>query len=86
MSNRPKTANYYQPVDPDDGEIMTVAEYLEHVKEGLLMDSDGMGAPVRDGREALAEVDETGWPAWLRPSDGIEKIPEDATHILWMNR
>lgn len=86
MSERPITADYRKAVDVEEGDLMTVEEYLEIVASGEIEDSDGMGSPVKGGKEAFAEVDETGWPAWLRPSDGISKIPLDATHVIWFNR
>lgn len=82
---RPKTADYSKPID-DNGDVMTVAEYLEDVADGNLMDSDGMGDVARDGLIAEPAIGESGWPEWLRPSDGDRFIPEDATHVVWYNK
>lgn len=79
---RPATANYKTPVKPGD-DVMTVEEYLE----AGFVDYDGMGEPVKDGKIAEPEYNpKTGWPDWLKPSDGDSKIPQDATHIIWYNR
>jgi hypothetical protein len=83
---RPKTANYRDPVDPQLGDLMTIPEYLEAINDGLITDSDGMGNPVKDGLEVAPPVGDDGWPAWIYPSQGLDVIPEDATHIVWFNR
>jgi hypothetical protein len=82
---RPKTANYTTPIDPDD-HVMTVAEYLDNVDCGLFIDDDGMGDVARDGLVSEARMGDTGWPDWIRPSDRDRFIPEDATHVVWYNR
>lgn len=84
---RPATANYTRKFSPDEGELMTVEEYLGSVECGGFIDDDGMGEAVRDGLAAEYPAnEETGWPDWIKPSWGIEAIPEDATHVLWFNR
>lgn len=84
---RPKTADYDKPVDLGGCDLMTIEEYLGAVECGALMDCDGMGEPVKDGKVALVPLNEkTGWPDWIYPSDGIDAIPEDATHIAWYNK
>ena len=84
---RPTTANYVRKFSPDEGDLMTVEEYLEAVECGAFIDYDGMGEAVRDGLAGEYPVcPETGWPDWIKPSQGVEAIPEDATHILWFNR
>lgn len=84
---RPKTADYSKQVEGDNGDLIPVADYLDMVRDGSLIDYDGMGDVVKDGRYAAAAYNEaTGWPDWIMPSDGDSLIPEDATHILWYNR
>lgn len=63
------------PVDEDD--VYTVAEFSEHVRNRSFIDYDGYGRPVKDNL-----ADET---VCIHPST-IERIPEDATHIVWYNR
>lgn len=58
------------------GDIMTVAEFREFVKEGGVTDYDGGGCPMKDGLMATLMI---------TPST-IDKIPPDATHIQWYNR
>ncbi|KAB1068750.1 hypothetical protein [Methylobacterium planeticum] len=68
--------SYSQEVDEDD-HVMTVEEYLDSVECGAFIDYDGFGHPVRDGKHCNVEV---------KPSDGRDGIPPDATHIVWFNR
>lgn len=83
---RPATANYTKTFTENDGALMTVEEYLADVAFGGLIDDDGMGDVVKDGLYAHPDADSSGWPRWLRPSDGDRYIPLDATHVLWYNR
>lgn len=63
--------------DYDYGDLMTVEEFKANVESGGFIDYDGMGHAVRGD-----EVDES---FYVYPSE-VDKIPEDATHILWFNR
>lgn len=63
------------PIDEDD--VYTVAEFCEHVRDKSFIDYDGYGHPVKDGK-----ADET---VFIQPST-IDRIPADATHIVWYNR
>lgn len=63
------------PDNEDD--VYTVEEFRECVMSGAFIDYDGFGYPVRD---CLADKDIT-----IKPSE-IERIPTDATHIVWLNR
>jgi len=79
---RPKTATYVEAL-PDYGDLMTVEDFLE----AGFIDYDGHGQAVKDGLVAEYPVNrETGWPDWILPSQGIDAIPEDATHVIWFNR
>lgn len=86
-AERPETADYRRPVDKKSCALLSVAEYLQMVAAGELIDYDGMGYPVRDGMYAEPwSCDLEGWPEWIKPSDGDRLIPNDATHVLWFNR
>lgn len=62
-----------------DGEddIYTTDEFRACCKQGLFIDFDGSGHPVRDNLADLNIV--------VKPSR-LENIPPDATHIVWYNR
>jgi hypothetical protein len=80
---RPTTADYLIPIPLDDEDcIMLVDEYLENVKCGALIDSDGMGEVARNGFIAKSLINSS----WIYPSQGIDVIPLDATHIVWYNK
>lgn len=85
-SRRHPTANYTKPFDADDGDLMTVGDYLDAVAEGYLIDEDGMGDVVRDGLIATLDFDDDRGMPFIYPSDGAYIIPQDATHILWYGR
>ncbi len=74
---RPTNVSYTEPVEEDDA-IMTVAEYLGNVAAGGFIDYDGFGYPALNGFSAPEYC--------VYPSQGIDAIPEDATHIVWYNR
>lgn len=61
-----------------EGDIMTVADYLDCVENGMFIDYDGSGHPMKDGK-IDRKID-------IYPSNKRHGIPEDATHICWYNR
>jgi len=61
----------------DEDEVYTVQEFKELVENGALIDYDGYGYAVKNGK---ANPNIQIWPS------EIEDIPEDATHIVWYNR
>lgn len=72
------TTNRYGCGPDDEDDVYTVAEFMDHVREGSFIDYDGHGHPVRDGL-----ADET---IFINPSSAHALIPNDATHIVWFNR
>ncbi len=62
---------------PDYGELMTVEEFRRAVKGGLFIDYDGSGSPVKNDK-----IDNE-WD--VLPSQ-LNRIPKDATHIMWFNK
>ena len=60
----------------DYGDLMTIAEFLEHVESGLFTDDDGMGSAVKDGLRG---------EEYIYPSS-LDSIPPDVTHIQWFNK
>lgn len=67
----------YNETPPDYGDLMTVEQYRKYVESGMFIDYDGSGCPVRDGKMD-GKID-------IIPSSP-ERIPDDATHIVWFNR
>lgn len=63
------------PEGEDD--VYTIDEFKEMCELGAFIDYDGFGNPVKD---RLADVE-----IWIKPSQ-LNKIPADATHIVWYNR
>lgn len=55
----------------------SLKEYLEDVKDGDLIDYDGYGHPIVDGKMLEDIV--------VKPSRP-DLIPEGTTHIKWYNR
>jgi hypothetical protein len=62
---------------PDYGDLMTVDDFKEACGVGAFIDYDGYGHPVKDGKMSR-EVD-------VLPSKR-DKIPKDATHVMWFNK
>jgi hypothetical protein len=63
------------PEDEDD--VYTVKEFKNCVKVGAFVDDDGVGHPVKGGK-ADPKV-------FIKPST-IDKIPQEATHVVWYNK
>lgn len=65
----------------DYADLMTIEEWLENVKSGLLIDYDGHGYLATEEKESNV---------WIEPSQGKEILEENkdlgATHIMWYNR
>ena len=60
----------------DDDHVFTVDEFKECCLTGGFTNYDGFGYPAKNGKAAKVHI---------RPST-LEKIPDDATHIVWFNR
>jgi hypothetical protein len=65
------------PKDPEECAIMTVEDFIASVRDGSLIDYDGYGNPMKEGR-----IDPR---CYVSPSN-LNSIPEDATHIAWYNK
>jgi hypothetical protein len=70
--------NQYGCGPQDEDDVYTVAEFMEHVKNGSFIDYDGYGHPVKDNMEDTK--------IYIYPSQCPECIPTDATHINWFNK
>jgi len=57
--------------------IIKIDKFIKSCEGGYFIDYDGFGYPMKDGL-----TDET---IVIKPSE-LEKIPKDATHIIWYNR
>lgn len=73
-----KEANYSTPISDGGGDVYGFYDFLEHVQNSWLTDSDGSGAPAKDGM-----VDDD-WN--INPSEFPENMPKDATHVVWYNK
>ena len=73
-----KKIEYTHPVSSDE-EVMTVTDFKEQCADGSLIDDDGFGWPVKEGFYAMPDPEQ-----WIYPSK-LDRIPEDATHVLWAN-
>ena len=63
---------------PDYGDIMTLKEFIEQVKDGCLIDYDGTGYYATKNRITNLSV---------YPSDIYKgKINKRWSHIMWFNR
>ena len=76
---RPLTAHYKTPVNPSIEDIMTLATYLDCIKDGNITDFDGTGRAAKDGFRT------EGGDA-LKPSQGLSWVPVDCTHVVWFNK
>lgn len=61
----------------DEDDVYTVEEFKELCEMTAFIDYDGFGHPVKD---RLADPD-----VIVKPSE-LQKIPADATHVVWYNR
>lgn len=68
--------DYDKKFSENDGDLMTVQDFLESCEIDVFIDDDGYGYPVKDGLSMTLPI---------CPSKR-EMIPADATHILWFNR
>ncbi len=74
-------------VEPD-ADLMTVADFRQHVACGGFSDDDGFGVAAKlvDDTTPVTEVMADDHPdLWVYPS-AVAFIPEWATHIVWYNR
>lgn len=69
-------SKYIEEPQPDD-HILTVKEFFEYCQDGLFMDGDGHGHPMKGG---LINPNE-----WIYPSKR-NSITRDVTHIAWYNK
>lgn len=67
---------YTEKVDKKTGDLFTRDAWLAMVKRGFLIDYDGYGHPVKNGKRAKTPIS---------PSEA-DQLPKDATHVLWYNR
>lgn len=58
------------------GDLMTVEEFKKAAERGSFNDMDGSGHAVK-GKKLSTE--------YIYPSTA-DKIPEDATHVMWFNK
>lgn len=63
---------------PHTGTVMTVKQFFRDCDNRFLIDDDGYGCPMRDGKVAKDTI--------IKPSTAVRDIPADATHIEWYNR
>lgn len=71
-------SKYDTVADLSTGNLYPVSDFKEMVESRTLIDYDGYGNPVKDGW-----IDKS---TQVHPSLIDEKLPADATHVLWYNR
>ncbi len=71
-------------IDGCTGHLMTVEDFKANCKAGGLIDSDGFGDFVQNGKIVTPSDAEYG-SFWAKPSR-INATPEGVTHILWYNK
>lgn len=69
--------NRYGCGPDDEDDVYTIKQFLSHVKDRSFIDYDGIGHPVKN-KKADVTID-------IYPSK-VDRIPKDATHIVWYNR
>ncbi len=74
--NFTSTNNYGCGPDNED-DVYTVEEFKQCCEDGAFRDYDGHGYPVKDNKACESII--------VKPSR-VNKIPEDATHIIWFNK
>ena len=74
--NSTVTGRYGDAPSGEDN-VYTVEEFKDFCKDGWFIDFDDFGYPVKDSKANSGYVN--------KPSK-LEKIPDDATHIVWYNR
>lgn len=61
----------------EEDDVYTIAEFKKFCECGAFVDYDGHGYPVKD---SLADRD-----IIIKPSR-LNRLPADATHVVWYNR
>ena len=69
--------NRYGGGPGDEDDVYTTEEFISRCDQGMFIDLDGHGHPVKDN---LADNS-----VFIKPSR-YSQIPKDATHIVWYNR
>jgi hypothetical protein len=60
----------------DNGDLFTIAEWQQHVQQGLFNKFDGSGSFVKDGEYMTSFLFD----------DVFGQIPAGATHVEWYNK
>lgn len=69
-------------VNPEDDDVLELADWLESVEDSCFMDCDGFGEAIKwDGISDTAEM----LSEEVYPSEK-DKVPEGTTHIIWYNK
>ena len=71
------STNNYGSGPDDENDVYTIAEFMQKCANGLFVDYDGHGHPVKDKKEDPK--------IFIYPSR-LDLIPKDATHICWYNK
>ncbi len=62
----------YESPLPEFGDVFTVSEFEDMVKEGLIIDDDGHGYWIKDGKSSRDDV--------------FSSKKEDADGVIWFNK
>lgn len=71
--------NRYTQVDETMCDLMTIKQYIQAVRDGMILDSDGHGHPV--GFARLEDND-----TFINPSAKGDDIPDATLFIAWYNK
>ncbi|GEM_PF-5891219 len=71
------STNNYGNGPAAEEDVYTIKEFRQLCLAGAFTDYDGFGNPVKDGKR---DPD-----TWIKPSH-VNRMPKDATHIVWYNR
>lgn len=61
----------------DDDDVYSVKDFKDAVAQGVFVDYDGFGSPAKNNKTCRSVI--------VLPSQ-VDRIPHDATHIVWYNK
>ena len=76
----------YDQVPDEQDVIFSVEEFVQTVISGGIIDDDGFGYPVKNGKYAVGRNIGMSGEHIVLPSKISTCIPSDATHIIWYDK
>jgi len=71
-----------KPVNPDNGDLMTIEEFAENVRDRMLIDYDGHGEWATATHVTNIKI----WPSMYQDWPFPPKTEPPITHVMWYNR